>query len=510
MAYVQRLLNKFLKDYREKNNPCQELLLRITSLDPKWKTLRRLPHCFFIKSSRLADQQKGCSDEGMYIFEASKESRNIMLSVNYTENAPMDPNDPSLSKCHRIVHEIKTTEKNFVGQLEQLLELNSTREPFLVMCQEQEPAFVKIFSTAKNVHTLNSGLLKDLEDMKVVHEEVGTIFSKVAPYLQMYKSYIEFFDTCNVHLSRMKVPNEMQLQLQQMSSLLITPVQRIPRYRLLLQELYGCTPMQHGRAAIQAALDRVTVSADHVNEMLRKAQDSMEYAKTFEKFEHCGVMPQNAQRKLLKEEALKKIDRNSQPRLRRFFIVTDGLAYGNNNNPDLSEQADVNWFFCFDNSLRVSPIDRYALESQEIKYNFRIETTVKSFDVETTSETSRNSWISEICEARTAHRSQSKTRGKVAAKKWKKGYDKMRLVLHNSTGHIADDENGDSLERNEVMAPVLASRKDCAVCGMVFSFLHQHRHKMKFCKSCGEGVCHVCSLHKIPLNTSRYIFHKNT
>ena len=53
------------------------------------------------------------------------------------------------------------------------------------------------------------------------------------------------------------------------------------------------------------------------------------------------------------------------------------------------------------------------------------------------------------------------------------------------------------------MAPVLASRKDCAVCGMVFSFLHQNRHKMKFCKSCGEGVCHVCSLHKIPLNYTR-------
>jgi len=60
-----------------------------------------------------------------------------------------------------------------------------------------------------------------------------------------------------------------------------------------------------------------------------------------------------------------------------------------------------------------------------------------------------------------------------------------------------------SLEEKEVMAPVLASRKDCAVCGIIFSFLHQNRHKMKFCKSCGEGVCHVCSLHKIPLINSR-------
>lgn len=79
-------------------------------------------------------------------------------------------------------------------------------------------------------------------------------------------------------------------------------VQRIPRYRLLLQELYGCTPMQHGRAAIQAALDKVTVSADHVNAMLRQVQDSVESAKVFERFKACGaVMPNNPNRKLVRQ-----------------------------------------------------------------------------------------------------------------------------------------------------------------------------------------------------------------
>ena len=76
-------------------------------------------------------------------------------------------------------------------------------------------------------------------------------------------------------------------------------MQRIPRYRLLLQELYGCTPIQHGRASIQAALDKVTVSADHVNAMLRRVQDSIESAKVFERFKHCGALPPNSQRKLV-------------------------------------------------------------------------------------------------------------------------------------------------------------------------------------------------------------------
>jgi len=109
----------------------------------------------------------------------------------------MDPSDRRLSKCRHIVMEIKSTEKTFVGQLSQLLELDRSQEPFLVMfvhahrltinaipspnlrfvfrCQEQEPAFKKIFQTVLHVYTLNSGLLKDLEEMKVVHEEVSAL-----------------------------------------------------------------------------------------------------------------------------------------------------------------------------------------------------------------------------------------------------------------------------------------------------------------------------------------------
>ena len=60
--------------------------------------------------------------------------------------------------------------------------------------------------------------------------------------------------------------------------------------------------MQHGRAAIQAALDKVTVSADHVNTMLRQVQDSVESAKVFERFKACGaVLPNNPNRKLVSE-----------------------------------------------------------------------------------------------------------------------------------------------------------------------------------------------------------------
>ena len=76
-----------------------------------------------------------------------------------------------------------------------------------------------------HVYTLNSGLLHDLEAMEAAHEEVGDIFDKIAPYLKIYWEYIKVFDNCNVFLSGMNnIPDNLKIQKQLMSSLLITPV----------------------------------------------------------------------------------------------------------------------------------------------------------------------------------------------------------------------------------------------------------------------------------------------
>ena len=53
----------------------------------------------------------------------------------------------------------------------------------------------------------------------------------------------------------------------------------------------------------------------------------------------------------LREEVLKKIDRNCQPRMRRFFLFDDGLAYGNLNTP--TGDTDVHFFFSFDAAVKV-------------------------------------------------------------------------------------------------------------------------------------------------------------
>jgi len=65
--------------------------------------------------------------------------------------------------------------------------------------------------------------------------------------------------------------------------------------------------------------------------------------------------------------------------------------YGNSSTP--TGDTDVHLYFPFESAIKVSPLDKYALETNEIKYNFRIETALKSFDVEAADEKERNDWI---------------------------------------------------------------------------------------------------------------------
>lgn len=115
---------------------------------------------------------------------------------------------------------------------------------------------------------------------------------------------------------------------------------------------------------------------------------------------------------------------------------------------------------------QVSQQDRYALETNEIKYNLRIETALKSFDVEAADEKERNSWIAAITDARTKHRQKAHgaTDTSAAASKWRKGYNKLRMMLRRpgaAPAAAAAPAPTETLEDNEVRPMV---QLDCCCC----------------------------------------------
>lgn len=64
---------------------------------------------------------------------------------------------------------------------------------------------------------------------------------------------------------------------QLLDSLLITPIQRLPRYELLLRELVECTPEEHPDSAeLQAAFDAMRRVNHAINESRRDAESLAE------------------------------------------------------------------------------------------------------------------------------------------------------------------------------------------------------------------------------------------
>ena len=132
-------------------------------------------------------------------------------------------------------------------------------------------------------------ILPDLRQTIASHSEaVGSTFVKHSAFIRMYSPYVNHFETASSELDRLLLkrkkfkqfcltaqtdPRHTQMNLQ---FYLIMPVQRIPRYKLLLEDLLKHTPEMHPDfQALVKALDEIRRRASEINER-KRAQENNE------------------------------------------------------------------------------------------------------------------------------------------------------------------------------------------------------------------------------------------
>lgn len=118
-----------------------------------------------------------------------------------------------------------------------------------------------IFSNHESILAINQELRNQLQDRIRLwdsgYDQVGDIFLSLTPFLRIYSLFLTNFNSsinlvadlikncpnfaCFVK-ERNKHPESHNLVLQ---AFLVTPVQRIPRYKLLLEDLFKNTPSDH-------------------------------------------------------------------------------------------------------------------------------------------------------------------------------------------------------------------------------------------------------------------------
>ena len=221
--------------------------------------------------------------------------------------SPSSDPDDKLSKDRvrrvRIINEIVETEKTYVFQLLSIIQLYI--KPIQAMNESGKPliseiSFREIFSTVELLFNMHAQFLQKLEkalltkhpstpppnnnnnnnNNEIQHLEdeikIGDVFLGLVDCLRMYRNYISNYDKSIDALSTSLENPKFKLYLdtqqlsdpdgQPLSAMLITPIQRIPRYSLLLQDLIKHMQEDHPDFKnVNNALQGVLAVANYLN-----------------------------------------------------------------------------------------------------------------------------------------------------------------------------------------------------------------------------------------------------
>lgn len=158
---------------------------------------------------------------------------------------PGKANDMNKRKNFRLqaVQEILTSERSYINQLQILMKyfVSPLKDQDIISGDE----FTILFGQIEMIYNLNTELLKNLEsDLG----NVGKAFLRLAPFFKLYSVYAFDYNRSQIVLQELTEKNqkfrkfleqnESRPEVQtKLMSLLISPIQRVPRYRLLLQQV---------------------------------------------------------------------------------------------------------------------------------------------------------------------------------------------------------------------------------------------------------------------------------
>ncbi|KAL4084903.1 hypothetical protein QTP88_027773 [Uroleucon formosanum] len=227
-----------------------------------------------------------------------------------------DDNEKRIAKLRiRSIQEICVSETNYIHQLDKLI--TYFKRPIEEQKLASSQVIGKLFGNVETILNVNKELLVQLHPAK---ENIGQVFLNTAPFLKLYSvyafNYKNVLDTLqdlpksHPKLYRFVCAQESRPDVSaKLNSLLITPIQRIPRYLLLLRELQNYTSTEHqGYNDIKAAVEQISKVADHINNLVQEQENMSRLVSIQRSLSGCGkvniVLPG---RKLIKEGPLMKV-----------------------------------------------------------------------------------------------------------------------------------------------------------------------------------------------------------
>ncbi|KAM4020354.1 FYVE, RhoGEF and PH domain-containing protein 1 isoform 2-T2 [Anomaloglossus baeobatrachus] len=393
-------------------------------------------------------------------------------------------------KVYNIANELLQTEKAYVSRLHLLDQVFCARLMEEAATKGSFPGEVVmgIFSNICSIYCFHQQfLLPELEKRMQEWDSnprIGDILQKLAPFLKMYGEYVKNFDramelvnTWTERSSQFKgIIQEVQkeeacgnLTLQHH---MLEPVQRIPRYELLLKDyLQKLAEDSRDRRDAEKSLDLIATAAEHSNAAIRKMERMHKLLKVYELLggEEDIVNPTN---ELIKEGHILKLSaKNGTTQDRYLILFNDRLLYCVPKLRLIGQKYSVRA------RIDVEGMELKHSSSPNLTRTFLVSGKQRSLELQARTEEEKKDWIQAIEATMSRHEQTMET-----------------YKLLNST-HREDDETPPNSPNTDLgkRAPTPIREKEvtmCMKCQEAFNSITKRRHH---CKACGHVVCGKCS-----------------
>ncbi|XP_076813799.1 FYVE, RhoGEF and PH domain-containing protein 2-like [Clavelina lepadiformis] len=401
-------------------------------------------------------------------------------------------------KLHSIAKELLTTEVVYVEILHLLDQIfhKAVRARDVIPKADVDKIFGHVSAIYQFHSTFLLPQLKERLENWDIKPRIGDILMQAAPFLKMHSQYMRHFeDSSSVLEAWLEKSSEFTEIIKTIEGLptckslslqhhMLAPVQRIPRYKLLLEDYVkrlpgGATDKKDAETALALVAD----AAKHSNEDISDKEKHLKLAKKLPNFTNADFDIAAVARKLLKEGPMKKIDDFEDKQQDSYLflfsdVVVDCVP------PQILQRNS----YKVRTKIDLDGVHVYKVETSDDSFGFCVHGMKQYIEFGTRTSDEQNEWIREVEEA-----VQECERKKNSFKTTSSTTDSRSLSPSASSSFtLQDKELGKRCPRWLKYSKV----SSCMVCSKHFVKLIRTKNH---CRACGKIICADCSNQQVLL-----------
>ncbi|XP_008286452.1 faciogenital dysplasia isoform X2 [Stegastes partitus] len=400
-------------------------------------------------------------------------------------------------KLLNIAKELLHTEEAYVKRLNLLDQVFCTK---LTEAGIPQDVITGIFSNISSIYCFHDKFLLPELKTRITGEwdsnpRIGDILQKLAPFMKMYGEYVKNFDRAmdlvNTWTQRSSQFKSVVQNIQKqdvcgnltLQHHMLEPVQRIPRYELLLKDYLKKLPDDAlDRKDAEKALELISTAANHSNAAIRKMEKMHKLLEVYERLggEEDIVNPAN---ELIKEGHIKKMSaKNGTAQDRYLYLFNNMVLYC---VPKLRLMGQK---FSVRERIDIAGMEVQENVKQNLPHTFAIIGKQRSLELQARTAEEKEDWIQVIQATIERHKQNSETFNKA----FNSSFSREDDHLPESPGpwsNTSIDSDGERLHERKSSRKKEKEKQTCKGCNESFNFTKRKHH----CKSCGAAICAKCS-----------------